>query len=302
MRSLRVAVLGGTGFVGRQICLRLHEAGHDVRIVSRRRESHRELLVLPRLQVVEGDVHDSATLRQHLGGMDAVINLVGILNGTRSQSFELVHAELPAKLVAACQRTRVFRLLHMSALPASTDAPSIYLRTKARGEAIVSDAESDDLHVTSFRPSVIFGPGDHLTNRFAGLMRMVPWVFPLACGNARIQPVHVDDVARTFVAALEDRSTFGQRYNLCGPEVMTLRQMVEQIAASRGIRRRVIPLGNWLSRFQAAILQFAPGRPFTPDNFKSLQVASICAGRFPEFANIRPRRFDDTLGLPAGSD
>jgi len=184
----------------------------------------------------------------------------------------------------------------MSALPASADAPSAYLRSKARGESIVLNAESDNLHVTAFRPSVIFGPGDHLTNRFADLMRVIPWIFPLACANARLQPVHVDDVAVSFVSALENRATFGKRFDLCGPDVLTLREMVEMIARSHGLRRRVIPLGPWLSKFQAAVLQFAPGRPFTLDNYRSLQIPSVCTGAFPEYANISPRQFVSLSG------
>jgi len=295
MSRLRIALLGGSGFVGHSLCLRLAEAGHAVTILSRRRERHRDLLVLPTLQVVEADVHDLSVLRRELQGMEAVINLVGILNPSRHQSFQQVHAELPAKIVQACRQAGVRRLLHMCALHATPDAPSEYLRSKAHGEMAVLGAEHRELHVTSFRPSVIFGPADSFTNRFAGLLRRIPAVFPLACADSRMQPVYVEDVARAFVAALDCTGTFGQRYNLCGPEVFTLQEIVARIAAHAGLRRRILPLGRSMSRLQAAVLQFAPGKPFTPDNFQSLQIASVCTAPFPAFAGVTPSRFDDIL-------
>lgn len=295
MRPLRVAVLGGSGFIGHSLCLRLAEAGHTVRVLSRRREQHRDLLVLPTVQVVDADVHNPAVLRREFQGMDAVVNLVGILNETRRATFARVHAELPATVAHACRQAGVARLLHMSALPAAPDAPSDYLRSKARGERAVHDAGGTGLHVTSFRPSVVFGPGDSFTNRFARLLRAVPWVFPLACAGARMQPVYVEDVTRAFVAALDRHDTFGQRYDLCGPQVLTLQEIVSRIAAGLGLRRRIVPLGTRLSRIQAGILQFAPGKPFTPDNFRSLQVASVCEGPFPAVFGIQPSRFDDML-------
>lgn len=296
MSTLRVAVLGGSGFVGHSLCLRLAEAGHSVRVLSRRREQHRDLLVLPTVQVIDADVHNPAVLKREFAGCDAVVNLVGILNESRRQTFERAHAELPAKVVQASRQAGVSRLLHMCALHASVDAPSEYLRSKARGEKIVLDAAAD-LRVTSFRPSVIFGPRDSFTNRFAKLLRLLPGVFPLACAGARLQPVYVEDVTRAMVLALERHDTFGQRYNLCGPRVMTLQETVEQIAAELGLKRHIVPLGDRLSRFQAGLLQFAPGKPFTPDNYRSLQVASVCEGPFPALFGIVPSQLEDILPL-----
>lgn len=297
MSSLRVAVLGGTGFVGHSLCLHLAEAGHTVRVLSRRREQHRDLLVLPTVQVVDADVHNPAVLKREFQGMDAVVNLVGILNKSRRESFMRVHAELPGKVVQACREARVRRLLHMCALHAAFDAPSEYLRSKAQGEKTVLDADGPELHVTSFRPSVIFGPRDSFTNRFADLLKRVPWVFPLACPQARLQPVYVEDVVSAYVFALDRHETFGQRYNLCGPQVLTLREIVERIAASLGLKRRILPLGDRLSRLQAGVLQFAPGQPFTPDNYRSLQIASTCEGPFPALFGIKPSRLDEILPL-----
>ena len=297
MSTLRIAVLGGTGFVGRSLSARLVRAGHTVRILTSHRDRHRDLLVLPTAQLVEADVHNPAVLLREFQGLDAVINLVGILNeaGRDGSGFERAHAELPARVVQACRQAGVPRLLHMCALHAATDAPSHYLRSKARGEQVVLEAAGSGLRVTSFRPSVIFGPRDSFTNRFAGLLRRVPGVFPLACPNARMQPVYVEDVAEAFSVALDRHETFGQRYDLCGPQVYTLQEIVAYLAGVLGLKRRILPLGPGLSRLQAAVLQFAPGKPFTPDNFRSLQVASTCRGPFPAIFGITPARFDEVV-------
>ena len=293
MSRLRIAVLGGTGFVGRSLCARLVEAGHEVFVLTRRRERHRDFLVLPTAQVIEADVYHPAALKSAFHGLDAVINLVGILNesGRNGKGFERAHAELPARVVQACRQASVPRLLHMGALHAGADAPSHYLRSKACGAQTVHEADGAELHVTSFHPSVIFGPYDSFTNRFAALLRRIPLVFPLACPNARMQPVYVEDVVQAFVGSLERYETFGQRYNLCGPEVFTLQEIVTYLASVLGLKRRILPLGDGLSRLQAAVMQFAPGKPFTPDNYRSLQVASICEGPFPAVFGVTPARF-----------
>jgi len=297
MSSLRIAVLGGTGFVGGSLCERLVAAGHEVRILTRHAERHRDLLVLPTAQVVEADVHNPIVLKREFHGLDAVVNLVGILNesGRDGKGFERVHVELPAKVVQACRQSGVTRLLHMSALHASPEGPSHYLRSKGRGEQIVHEAESSSLHVTSFRPSVIFGPRDSFTNRFAGLLRQVPFVFPLACASARLQPVYIGDVVQAFVLALDRHATYGKRYNLCGPQAYSLREIVTYLARQLGLERHILPLNNTLSYLQAAVLQFAPGKPFTPDNYRSLQVASVCEASFPAIFGITPSRLDEVL-------
>jgi len=297
MSGMRIAVLGGTGFVGHNLSERLVMAGHEVRILTRHAERHRDLLVLPSAQVIEADVHNPAVLKREFQGLNAVVNLVGILNeaGRDGKGFERAHAELPAKVVQACRQNGVERLLHMSALHASPDGPSHYLRSKGRGEQIVHEAGSNALQVTSFRPSVIFGPRDSFTNRFAALLRRVPFVFPLACAGARMQPVHVDDVAQAFVFALDRHATFGKRYNLCGPQVYSLQEIVTYLARQLGLKRRILPLNDTLSYLQATVLQFAPGKPFTPDNYRSLQVANVCEAAFPAIFGITPSRFEDVV-------
>lgn len=279
MATLNVCMLGGTGFVGRSIAARLSRAGHRVRVPTRFLMRHRDILVLPGVVLVEGDVHDRDFLRRAFEGMDVVINLVGILNerGRSGAGFERAHVELAAKVAEACRESGVPRLLHMSALGAAPDAPSHYLRTKARGEDAAHSA-APEVHVTSFRPSVIFGPRDSFTRRFAALLRLAPGVFPLACPDARMQPVYVEDVAHAFVAAIDRYRTFGARYDLCGPRAYTLREIVEYIAALTGRRVRVVGLGPTLSRLEAAVMEWVPGKPFSLDNYRSLTVDSVCTG------------------------
>lgn len=308
--KLKICLLGGTGFVGRSLARRLVGLGHEVRVITRRRErKKRNLLVLPTLQMVEGDVQNSALLRQQFEGMDAVINVIGILNerGRKGKGFERVHVELPRKVVNACREVGVRRLLHMSALHAAADAPSHYLRTKARGEEVVHSMENAAFHVTSFRPSVIFGPQDSFINRFAQLLRLSPVFFPLACPRSRFQPVYVEDVVSAFVQSLDDHHTFGQRYELCGPTVYTLQELVSYVAAQIGVHCKIIGLNDRLSKLQAACFEFVPGKPFSLDNYRSLQVDSVCDKGFPSIFAVEPSTLESVVPTflvrrPARSD
>ncbi len=282
-----VCVLGGTGFVGHHLVNHLVENGYRVRVASRRPMRHRDLSVLPQVELLEADVHNPLHLARLVAGCDAVVNLVGILNETRRGEFQQVHVELPRKLIQACQERGVTRLLHMSALNADPRGDlSRYLTTKGEGEALVHGVEG--LAVTSFRPAVIFGLGDHFFNRFAALLRAAPLVLPLACPRSRLAPVHVDDVVGAMLKSLADRHTVGQRYDLCGPHTYTLRQLVEFTARTIGVRRLILPLGDGLSRLQARLMQHLPGKPFSYDNYLSLQVDGICRGAFPAIFGIDP--------------
>ena len=297
MATHRICLLGGTGFVGKRLAARLAEAGHDVVILTSHRERHRDFLVLSTVRLSQGDVHDAGFLRQQFEGRDTVINLVGILNekGRSGKGFTRAHAELPEKIVEACRETGVQRLLHMSALHAARMAPSHYLRTKALGEEAVHRAESPDFHVTSFRPSVIFGPGDSFMNRFAGLLRLTPGVLPLACPHARFQPVYVEDVVHAFTQSLDNHKTFNNCYDLCGPKVYTLREIVEYVAKLINKRVCVVGLPDGVSYLQAAMLEFAPGKPFSLDNYRSLQVDSVCEKGFPEVFGITPTSLEEIV-------
>jgi NADH dehydrogenase len=292
MKIRTVCVLGGTGFVGRHLLSRLVEDGYHLRVLTRRRERHRDLLVLPTLNLIEADVHDPSVLTRELAGCDAVVNLIAILNESRrdGSDFRRVHVELPRKVVQACQAQGIQRLLHMSALNADAQrGPSLYLKTKGEGEDLVHAAAAQGLRVTSFRPSVIFGPGDGLFNRFASLLKLTPPpFFPLACPQSRFAPVYVGDVVHCFATALRENDTVGQRYDLCGPRLYTLRQLVEYTARELRLRRRIIGLSDRLSYWQARIFDHVPGKPFSVDNYLSLQVDSMCRDPFPVIFQISP--------------
>ena len=276
----RVLVLGGSGFVGRYVVAQLSAAGHFVVVLTRHRSRARHLLLLPTVQVVEGDPYDGATLGRYARDITAAVNLVGILHERGRDSFERTHVELPRTLAAACRAGGVARILHMSALGARADAPSRYLRSKAEGEKAIA---SSGLASTIFRPSVIFGREDTFLNLFARLARWFP-VIPLAGANARFQPVHVGDVATCFVRALEDNETIGQRYDLCGPKLYTLSELAETV----GHPRPVISLGPRLASLQARTMEWMPGPLLTRDNLASMQVDSICDAGFPERFAITP--------------
>ena len=279
MKIEKICIFGGTGFVGAHLVARLVNRGYSVRVVTRRRERHREFLVMPKVELRQLDDLSLQAVQSQLAACDAVINLIGILNGPE-EAFRQVHAEFPATLVEACQVLGIRRYLHMSALNADAEnGPSIYLRTKGQGEDIAHAAAEQDVLVTSFQPSVIFGPDDSFFNRFAALLKMAP-VLPLACPNARFAPVYVDDVVQAFIVALERPETAGQRYELCGPKIYTLKELVRYTAQMIGRRRLVWGLSDKLSRTQAKVmdrtLRWLPsGPPLSVDNYHSLQVDSV---------------------------
>ena len=272
-----VCVLGGTGFIGGHVVAQLYAKGYHVTVLTRRTLRHRALKVLPTARLVEADVHDLAQLKRHFAGQDAVINLVGILNerGHDGSGFRRAHTELAQKVVEACKAAKVRRLLHMSALNADSGrGTSHYLRTKGEAENHVHTFAAP-VAATIFRPSVVFGPGDSFVTRFARLLRRTPGIFPLTCPDARFQPVYVADVAAAFVAALEDKGSYGQRYDLCGPKTYTLREIVEYVARVQGLKRRVVGLPDGLSRLIAGLSEHTV-KFFSVDNYKSLQTDSVC--------------------------
>jgi uncharacterized protein YbjT (DUF2867 family) len=281
-----VCLLGGTGFVGQAVADALSPLGVRIRVVTRSEPRAAALRVLPTAEVAVGDVHDGDFLRRAFDNMDAVVNLVGILHESRRQTFRACHAELPRKVASACHAAGVQHLLHMSALAAAADAPSAYLRSKAEGEARVR-AESGVTAFTILRPSVIFGEGDAFLNLFATMVRRLP-VIPLAAADAKFQPIWVEDVARCFAGALGNPRCFGQAYDLCGPHAFTLRRLVELVGEITGHKRRVVALPGALASLQAWTLEHLPGKLMTRDNLRSMQVANVCKGAFPEVFGFEP--------------
>ena len=281
-----VCIVGGSGFVGRAIADHLCAQGVRVRVITRSRPRAMPLAVLPTVELMVADPHDTASLARAFEGMDAVINLVGILHETRGQSFRACHVELPRKVVEACHSAGVQHLLHMSALGASANGPSEYQRSKAAGEEEIRKA-AGILPFTIFRPSVIFGQGDRFLNLFATLVRLFP-VIPLGGARARFQPIWVEDVARCFADAAGNPRAFGRTFELAGPTTYTLEELVRYVAATLGKRRAIVALPGALAQLQALTLETLPGKLMTRDNLRSMQVDNVSAQPFPEMFGFRP--------------
>lgn len=288
-----IFILGGTGFVGAHVCEKLVREGYNVTVPTRRRVNARKVMHLPGLTVLELDVHNEVALTQAMAGHDGVVNLVAILHGNAA-AFDKTHVILPQKIARACAATGVTRLVHISALGAHDErpgaAPSEYLRSKGRGEAVLLHP-ANGAHafgVTVLRPSVIFGADDKFLNLFAKLQSVFP-VMPLAGAKARFQPVWVEDVASAVVRSLatsDGGAASQQIFEACGPDVLTLEQLVRLAATlsgvNEGLGRPVIALPDWLGRLQATLMELAPGAPLmSRDNLDSMKVDNIATGQAP---------------------
>jgi uncharacterized protein YbjT (DUF2867 family) len=289
---VNVCVLGGSGFIGTELVIRLVHARHWVRVPTRNLAHAERLRVLDTAELRVANVHEPRVLSQLFRDCDAVINLVGILNPHGSATFEAVHTALAAKVMAAARGVGVRRLLHMSALGAHAEAPSRYLRSKAAAEAqlrAVSATEAAHPTVSIFRPSVIFGAHDSLTNRFTGLLRLSGGWLPLARARARFAPISVADVVEAFVRVLHGRLSSVSTYELCGPEVMTLEQLVRITARAAGLPCHLVPLPDVLGRLEGLVMGLLPGKPFSLDNFRSLSVDAVCRDNGCAALGIAPR-------------
>ena len=292
---MQVVLTGATGFVGQHLVTELSAMGHDCRVLTRSDKKQTQLLSLPRVQLRKTDLQSASDLAAALHGADAVINLIGILNekGWGGGGFRAAHVKPVQALIAACEANGIRRFIQLSALNAGR-GKSHYLRSKGEAEQLLLNAPEID--ATLLQPAVIFGPGDSFFNRFARLLRFVP-LLPLACPNARMQPVWVGDVVAAIALCLDHRATIGKTLELAGPEVFTLYQLVNMTARYKGWQRRVIGLPNWLSRLQAAVMDFVPGKPFSSDNYHSLQIDSISRHNALLDLGIHPARMDAKVPL-----
>lgn len=284
MNPTRIAVLGGTGFVGRALCERLvRRSPSGVIVVPTRRAMHaNDVRALPTVDVRVANVHDDADLRGVLAGCDAVVNLVAILHGSRAE-FERVHVGLPQRLAAACAGAGIRRVLHVSALGVGPDAPSNYLRSKTAGEAALRAAALD---LTVLRPSVMFGAHDRLLNVFAQLQAVAP-VMPLAGGDTRFQPVWVEDVAEALARCLDTPATIGQTIECAGPDVLTLAELVRLAGRWSGHERPILPLPMAIGRLQALAMECLPGTPLmSRDNLDSMRAPNVASGNLPGLESL----------------
>ena len=294
LTNTKQAVLfGGTGFVGRNLTKSLTSNGWSVNVVTRRPHRHRDLLVMPTLKLKQIEEFTSESVAPLMEEGDTVVNLIGILNESKRNSFERIHTQMPKSIAEACIEKQVRRFVHVSSLGAHTDAPSAYLRSKGKAEEEIHKAVSQGLDAIVLRPSVIFGRHDSFTNQFANFLKMAFGFFLVVSPESKLQPVYVRDVVHCIVHAMNDRETSRNSCDLAGPDVYTMKELILIIDRMIGRRHKMIPLSASLSRLLATFLQFAPGKPLTPDNLLSLQVENTIDQEFPDPYGIQPNRFED---------
>jgi NADH dehydrogenase len=269
---MNIVLIGGSGFLGQYLVRELVADGHQCTVLTRCTANRREFSLEKGIRLQQSDVYSVDVLTRRFRSADAVVSMAGILNepGFGGKGFQRAHVELVQGIAEACASAGITRVLHVSALNAG-QGKSHYLRSKGQAEEILRSA---DLDLTVFQPSVIFGPGDSFFNRFADLLALSP-VLPLACPNARMQPVFAGDVAAAMASALANPATHGRTYQLGGPRDYRLIELVRWMAHVLGLRRWVLPLPGFASRMQAALLDFVPGKPFSTDNFHSLQLDNV---------------------------
>jgi len=288
-----ICVLGGSGFVGSAIVAKLATAGYAVKVLTRRRDVAKHLLLLPNVQVVECNVLDYQTLNAALRGADAVINLLGILHQSRRLSFNAIHHQLPVQLAKICIDLNIKRLIHMSSLRADKNAPSQYLRSKAAGEAALA-THHDQLNITIFKPSVIFGREDRFINLFATMLKVLPAIL-LAKPNAKFQPIWVEDVASCFAVCVENTASYGQTYELVGPKVYTFRELLQAVMHTLEVQRPIIGLNDSLSYMQALMMELLPIKLMSRDNIRSMELDSVSNELFPAIFNLIPTSLETVM-------
>ena len=269
-----VTVFGGSGFLGRHVVRTLAKRDYRIRVAVRRPELAGHLQPLGRvgqIHAVQANVRHPPSVDAAMRGAAAAVNLVAILSESGPQTFDAVQAR-GAATVAGVAQAHGARLVHISAIGADAQSPSHYARAKAEGEEAVLAAVPT---ASILRPSVIFGPEDHFTNRFAALARLSP-MLPLIGGDTRLQPAFVGDVARAVADAVDGRTRPGAIYELGGPEVLTMRQIWQIILSITERERLLVPLPFGLAKLKAAFLQFAPGDfKLTPDQVTQLKIDNI---------------------------
>jgi NADH dehydrogenase len=287
---MRIVLVGASGFFGGYLLRALTTDQHQCVVLTRAAVRRSTLEMLPGVDLVQADVYDADVLAAQFEGADVVVSMAGILNesGRGGKGFHKVHVELVEAIIHACRRAGVSRVLHLSALHAGKGS-SYYLKSKGEAEVLLRSAE--DLDVSIFQPSVIFGRGDQFFNRFAGMLSFTP-VMPLACPKARLQPVFAEDVAAVMVASLDDPMTWGQSYELAGPQSFTLKELVQWTANTMGQRRRIIGLPAPLSATMAAVMDRVPGKPFSWDNYQSLKTDNTSSQDGFAYFGIYPRAID----------
>lgn len=284
--SRLVTIFGGSGFLGRVIVRVLADEGWRIRAAVRRPNTANYLRPAGRvgqIQIMKANVRDADAVSAAMRGADAVINLVGILHESGAQRYRALHVEAAARIAEASARHGVARLVHVSSLGAGKDAAAHYFRTKAEGEDAVRAAFPE---ATIVRPSLVFGPDDDFFNRFASLARMLPALPLIGGGRMRFQPVYVGDVAAAVSRLLKDSRTAGKTYELAGPEVLTMRDVLALVLRETHRKRLLVPIPFWLARIQGALLGLLPSPMLTLDQVRMLETDNVASEGTPGLRDL----------------
>jgi len=295
-----ILLIGGNGFVGRVLAAKLQAAGYSVLLPTSHLAAARELRILPKVYLEDADVHDFDELQNlcaRIRPNGVVINLVGVLHDKPANPygniFKAAHVELPKNIITAMQIHSLKRYLHMSALGADSNGPSMYQRSKGDGELAV---KVSNLDWTIFRPSVIFGAQDQFINLFSKLTKLMP-ALPLANCEAKFQPVSVEDVADVFVRAIKMPDTIHQSYDLVGPTIYTMKEIVTFAARKAKTACLIIPVPAFIGYLQALAFEFLPVPTLmSRDNIASMQAPNILPANskdaLPEVFDISRRSLE----------
>ena len=292
-----VVVLGGTGFLGRRLVHRLAAEGTLVRVAVRQPDGAQNDLPatdVAQVTFVRADVRDQASVAAAMTGGDAVVNAVSAYVEKGDVTFEAVHVQGAEKVAQEAARLGVARLVLISGLGADPQSRYPYIRSRGRGELAVQRAFPG---VTIVRPSAIFGPGDAIFGTLANLARFLPVLPLIGGGRTRLQPVYVEDVAEAVARILTDPGTVGRIYELGGPEVYTLRDLVSFTLRIIGRRRLLMPLPFALAEIQARLFELIPSPPLTTGQVDLLKTDSVVSGALPGFRelNILPRAIEEVV-------
>jgi uncharacterized protein YbjT (DUF2867 family) len=286
MRYRRVAVFGASGFIGRYVVKRLAAKGCVVAAAGRDPEKAKLLRPMGdvgQVAPIKASITNEAQVAAALAGMDAAVNLVGILHGRGAYSFKAVHEEGAARVARLAAKAGVKHLVHISAIGASPDAASAYASTKGRGEEAVRQAFPTSVIL---RPSIVFGPEDHFFNRFAQMAQMSAILPLIGGGKTKFQPVYVGDVADAVIKALDEPGAAGHVFELGGPGTYTFRQLLEIMLAEIGRKRALLTLSYGLARFMASFMELLPDPPMTRDQVELLKHDNVVTSGMPGFAEL----------------
>jgi len=281
-----VTVVGGSGFIGRQIVQDLARLGCKVRVAVRDPERALDLKPLGdvgQVTPIQTNIRSAESLQAAVRGADAVVNLVGILAEGGKQTFEAVQAQGPGLLAQAAAAEGISTFVHISAIGASDDSRSVYARTKAAGEKAVLSAFPD---ATILRPSVVFGPRDDFFNRFADMARKAPALPLIGGGNTKFQPVYVGDVAQAAVEALTRQEANGKTYELGGPQVFSFKELMQTVLRETGQKALLLPLPFAVASLMGTVMGLLPKPPLTADQVTLLKSDNVVSGNFPGLQSL----------------